>query len=83
MTGYKRDIKWMFSPKKGTPTFAMRLIKVEVGGIIPEHPAHGNTRSSSSGRVRGVVENTSQVSEGNAVLVPSSLTQEYYLSTGR
>ncbi len=76
-------IKWIFSPKDGAPTFAMRLIKIEAGGTLPEHfhPwEHEIFILRGSGRVR-IGENTYDVSEGNAVFIPPNLPHEYQALT--
>ncbi|MEM3928925.1 MAG: cupin domain-containing protein [Candidatus Korarchaeum sp.] len=76
-------IKWIFSPKDGAPTFAMRLIKVEAGGTIPEHShpwEHEIFILKGSGRIR-VGENTYLVSKGNAILIPPDVPHEYYATT--
>ncbi|RDD53198.1 MAG: cupin domain-containing protein [Candidatus Korarchaeota archaeon NZ13-K] len=76
-------IKWLISPKDGAPNFAMRLIRVEAGGVIPEHShpwEHEIFILKGSGRIR-VGEDTYQVSEGNAVLVPPNIPHEYHATT--
>lgn len=77
------QIKWIFSPRDGAPTFAMRLVRLEAGGIIPEHShpwEHEIFILKGSGRIR-VGESTYDVSEGNAVLIPPNLPHEYRAKT--
>ncbi|MCC6029170.1 MAG: cupin domain-containing protein [Candidatus Korarchaeum sp.] len=77
------QIKWLISPKDGAPTFAMRLIRIEANGEIPEHShpwEHEIFILKGSGKIR-VYETIYDVSEGDAVLIPPDAPHEYHADT--